>query len=304
MTKILQNRNFILILALILGIFAGNPAFYLKDYSLYILAFMMLVSLNSFSFKEIKNIKSVIKPLLISVFLNYLLFGIVLLAIARIFYMPGDDIFKGFIFIVIAPPGAVIVPFTLLYGGNSKLSVWGVIGASLFLLILFPLVIYFAIESRQTGGMFELFKILSITIIIPLILSQVIKKIKFFTSLTKYKGKIIDWSFFLIVYIVIGLNRDTFINHTQVLFLPTLILIVFLFGFGLIFDLFLKLLKIKYAERVSYSLLLLVKNNPFSAVISLQLAGKVAAIPSIALSVVLLVYLIIFPAFYRNRINK
>lgn len=304
MIKLLQNRNFILILALLLGVFAGNWAIYLKDFSLYILAFMMLVSLTSFSFSDVRNLKTITKPIFIAVFLNYILFGILLLLIALIFYSPDDVIFKGFIFIVIAPPGVVIVPFTILYGGNSKLSLWGVIGASLFLLFLFPAVIYFTMGNQIEGGMAELFKILFITIIIPLILSIWVQKIKAFDFLKKFKGKIIDWSFFLIVYIVIGLNSDIFINHSEMLFLPTIILIVFLFGFGFAFEWILKLMKINKEDKVSYTLLLLVKNNPFSAVISLQLAGKVAAIPSVALSVVLLVYLIVFSITARKRLGN
>ncbi len=287
-------------MAILLGVFAGDFAIYFKDYSLYILAFMMLVSLNSFSFAEIKDINMVIKPVLISILLNYFLFGILLLAFARIFYLPDDDLFKGFIFIVIAPPGAIIVPFTAQYGGNSKLSVFGVIGASLFLLILFPLVAYFTLGNKLSSSIFELFKILTITIIIPLILSQIIQKIKIFNLLTKFKGRFIDWSFFIIVYIVIGLNSDIFINHTKVLILPTLLLFIFLFGFGFIFNRILLFLNIKSRDRISYSLLFLVKNNPFSAVISLQLAGKVAAIPSVALSVVLLIYLMLFPVISQK----
>ena len=301
MIRFIQNRNFILVLALLLGILAGDFAVYFKDYSLYVLAFMMFVSLNSFSFAEIKDVRLVIRPVLISIVLNYFLFGILILAFARLFYLPDDDVFKGFVFIVIAPPGAVIVPFTAQYGGNSKLSVYGVIGASLFLLILFPLVAYLTLGSNISGSMFLLFKILAITIIIPLILSQLTQKIKIFNLLTKYKGRIIDWSFFIIVYIVIGLNRNTFINQTEVLILPTLLLFIFIFGFGFVFNKILLFLKINTKDRLSYSLLFLVKNNPFSAVISLQLAGKVAAIPSVALSVVLLFYLMLFPIISKKN---
>lgn len=301
MIRFIQNRNFILVLALLLGILAGDFAVYFKDYSLYVLAFMMIVSLNSFSFAEIKDVRLVIRPVLISIVLNYFLFGILILAFARLFYLPDDDVFKGFVFIVIAPPGAVIVPFTAQYGGNSKLSVYGVIGASLFLLILFPLVAYLTLGSNISGSMFSLFKILAITIIIPLILSQLTQKIKIFNLLTKYKGRIIDWSFFIIVYIVIGLNRNTFINQTEVLILPTLLLFIFIFGFGFVFNKILLFLKINTKDRLSYSLLFLVKNNPFSAVISLQLAGKVAAIPSVALSVVLLFYLMLFPIISKKN---
>lgn len=295
MIKLLQNRNFILILALILGIFVSFPAIYLKEYAIYILAFMMLMSLNLISLKEINNFNQIIKPVLLSILLNYFLFGILILILARLFYLPEDDIFKGFVFIVVAPPGAVIVPFTYLYGGNSRFSLWGVIGASLFLLILFPLVVLLIMGNSLNNGILELFKILTVTIILPLILSQFLLRNSFFMKISKYKGKIIDWSFFLIVYIVIGLNSNMFINHIEVLLKPAIILMVLLFGFSFLFILIMKKINIVYSDRISYLLMIFVKNNPFSAVISLQLAGKVAAIPSVALSVVLLIYLIFFP---------
>ncbi len=244
---------------------------------------------------ELKDYKLILKPIFISIILNYLVFGILILILARIFYLPDDEMFKGFIFIVIAPPGAVIVPFTYLYGGNTRFSVWGVIGASVFLLILFPAVLLITMGKSLNNGLIELIKILLITIILPVVFSQFFNRSKYFQMISKYKSKIIDWSFFLIVYIVIGLNSDTFINHTEVLIKPAILLIIFLFGFGFLANVLMKKINIIYSERISYLLMLFVKNNPFSAVVSLQLAGKLAAIPSVALSVILLIYLILFP---------
>lgn len=265
---------------------------------------MMMMSLNVISLNELKDYKLILKPIFISIILNYLVFGILILILARIFYLPEDELFLGFVFIVIAPPGAVIVPFTYLYGGNTRFSVWGVIGASLFLLVLFPLVVLMTMGKLLNNGLIELFRILFITIVLPVILSQLLNRNQYFKMLTRFKSKIIDWSFFLIVYIIIGLNSDTFINHTEVLMKPAIMLIFFLFGFSFFINYIMKKINIKYSDRISYLLMIFVKNNPFSAVISLQLAGKVAAIPSVALSVVLLIYLILFPIITKSEKSK
>lgn len=280
-----------MILALISGVLWGDIAVYLKEVSVYILSFMMLVSLSSISYTNLKINKFFLKNVVFGIFLNFVLFGILLMGLVSMFYTVDSDIFKGFLLIVMAPPGVVIIPFTLLYKGNIKFSVITVLTSSILVVFLMPIfsLLFFGKSFDYT----YMFKILFITIAIPLILSIFLKKTKVSDFLNNNRSKLIDWSFFIIVYIVIGLNKDVIYNKTELLVIPIIILIILLFLFGTIFELFFR--KIFGVENaISYTLLLFVKNNPFSAVVSLQLIGELAAIPSVALSIVLLAYLIYF----------
>lgn len=280
-----------MILALISGVFLGDIAIYLKEVSVYILALMMLVSLISISYTNLKFNKSLLKNVVLGIFLNFVLFGILLMGLVSIFYPVDSDIFKGFLLIVAAPPGVVIIPFTLLYKGNINFSVITVLASSILVVILIP--IFSLLFLGKSIDLTYMFKILFITIAIPLLLSFFLKKTKVGDFFKGNRGKLIDWSFFIIVYIVIGLNKDVIYNKTELLVIPIIILIILLFLFGTILEFFFRKF-FGFENAISYTLILFVKNNPFSAVVSLQLIGELAAIPSVALSIVLLAYLIYF----------
>ncbi len=70
-----------------------------------------------------------------------------------------------------------------------------------------------------------------------------------------------------------------------------LVLVLVLFGGGMLYE-YVQLQLRSPARRISNGLLFSVKNPGFAAVTSVTLAGERAAIPSAALSVVLLVYLL------------
>lgn len=257
----------------------------------------MFVSLSSFSFDDLKFSRDFFRKFAIGFFLNYILFGLILIGLVSFFYSYDNDIFKGFLIIIAAPPGVVIIPFTLLYNGNIKLSVVAVLTSSLLVFVLLPLFLFIFIDDFINYN--YLFDILLITLIFPGFFSFIFRKTRLNQFFQKNRNKFIDWSFFLIVYIVIGLNKDIFFNKFELFIIPSIILIVMMFIFGTIFEFVFK----KYFGKenaISYILLLLVKNNPFSAVVSMQLIGEIAAIPSVSLSFVLLIYLIYFSAKFKK----
>jgi bile acid:Na+ symporter, BASS family len=289
----------LLLTALILGLLWNNAAILFSPYSLYLLAFMMTISLSSFQLKQLLPIRSSLKSIMIGVFLNYILFGIVLMLLAWIFLPSGSPLFIGFWFIVASPPGVVIVPFSFLHGGDTKFSAIAVVGASLVLLLVLPIVYLFFVPKETPVDMIKPLYVLSISVFVPFVISRFLVKGKVYKLLSDYKGKFIDVSFFLIVYIVIGINQKLIINDFQKLLLPMIILTFFLFGMGFLFEKIIKKINISKTRRIDYTLIFLVKNNPFSAVVSLMLAGKTAAIPSVALSIVLLLYLIYFSSTHK-----
>ncbi|MDD3877201.1 MAG: hypothetical protein PHT69_11305 [Bacteroidales bacterium] len=291
---ILTNRNIIMIAALNLGILWGKYASHISFLSLPILSFMMTVSLIFFDFKFIFKSRDAIKYTIQGIFLNYILSGIVLMGLAYLIIPYNKEIYLGFLFIVFAPPGVVIVPFATLFKGDINHAATGVITGNLILILLFPLMIFFISTGNQSISPLSILKLLLILIVIPLIISRFFRNKKTLPLASKYRGPLINWSFFLIIYIVIGLNQHVMLYETKTLLLPMLVFAIYLFLCTFLLNVFLKFMNVSAPLRTSQTLMFAVKNNGFSAVVSLSLIGAQAAIPSAALSIVLLLYLIYF----------
>ncbi len=297
---IFTNRNTIMLLALFLGLFAGGPAKDIEFLSMPVLSFMMIVSLVFFDFKIFRSSKKVWPYLFSGIFFNYILSGLILMGLVY-FLMPYQrDIFLGFLFIIFAPPGVVIVPFATIFKGHIDYATTGVLGGYLILLIIFPLLMFFIEGSYNVSLIWDIIKILLALVIIPLIISRFLRHQKTYRFVSNYRGPLINWSFFIIIYIVIGINRSLFINDIGSLLWPVIVLCIFLFGFTYLLDKVLKKMKFDVAMRRSQILMFAVKNNGFSAVVSLNLIGAQAAIPSAALSIVLLLYLIYFSFVHKT----
>ena len=121
--KIILNRNFFLVFAVIMGISFGNYASYIKEYTIYVLAITMVFSTTGIDSKALLPIKKLFKPMLVGTVLNYFVFGAVVLILAW-FLMPTKELFMGFVIIVAAPPGVAIIPFSGILKGDIVPERW------------------------------------------------------------------------------------------------------------------------------------------------------------------------------------
>lgn len=207
--------------------------------------------------------------------------------------IPYDKaLYIGFLMIAVAPPGVVIVPFAVRMKSDINYAALGVVGAYLFTIILFPLTLF--LLGVEVDFM-NVFKLIFYSVVLPMFISRIFRYPAIFKFTKKHQSLLIDISFFILIYVVIGINKSVLVHDFRVSILPLLVLGILLFpiAIGLIF----LLKKLQKSKEIStnFSLLLMVKNNGFSAVSSLTLFGTVASIPSAALSVVLLLYLIALP---------
>ncbi len=288
----MHKRNIFLISALLLGLFIDDYAHALKDYLIYVLSFMMSLSLQSISISIFKPQLKILKPIFSSILLNYFIFGILLMSLVYLIIPYDKELYIGFLLIAIAPPGVVIVPFAVRMHSNINHAALGVVGSYLFLLILFPITLLFlGTEIDFTNVL----KLIFFSVILPLFVSRIFRNPTLFKFTKKHQSLLIDLSFFILIYVVIGINKTVLIDDFNLSLLPLLVLSILLFPISMFLLYILKKIGISKSESTHFSLMLMVKNNGFSAVSALTLFGTAASIPSAALSVVLLVYLIALP---------
>jgi BASS family bile acid:Na+ symporter len=278
-------------MALVLGLTLNDFSQLLKPYTLYILMVTMIFSMTGIQTRAMFPLKNMVKPMLAGTFLNFFIFGTVIILLAW-FLMPNKTLFYGFVVIATAPPGVAIVPFSGILKGNMNYSIIGILGAFLASIIITPLVIGIFTEGSTPVTSLELIWLMVKLIIIPLIISRLLLLPPLVNLVKTIRGKMVDVGFALIIYTAVGINRHVFFENYDILLLITLILLAGTFGIGSLFEFFMKRREKDSTILIPQTLLLTIKSSGFSVVTAFTLFGEKAAIPSAVLAVIVLLYLL------------
>jgi BASS family bile acid:Na+ symporter len=298
--KLIKNRNFILISALIIAFILPDAAKYTKDYTVYILALVMTFSTSGIKFKMLADYRSVLRISSQSVLLNYVIHGIILLVPA--YFIFDEVVFNGFVVIAATPPGVAVIPFTYIFKGDLDYSFKGILGSYLISIFLSPLIIILFTGSIALNPMIIIFVIIKI-IIVPMILSRflLIKKIRPITE--KIRGKIVDWGFALIIYTAVAINRNIILTEINLVFLSSVILFSAIILSGIVHYLLVKNKQIS-PINISKNLMLTVKSSGFAITVALILFESKASVPAAVMSILVLVWLIILNFMYSVQQEK
>jgi BASS family bile acid:Na+ symporter len=270
LARILTNRNFILILAMVLGLAIKNVPDWIRHFTVPALAIVMVVSLTQISLRSFMDIKAIARPILYSILFNYIIFGALMLIMAR-FLIDDRDFWIGFVILAAAPPGVAVAPFTYIIGGNEKFSIIGVIGAYIAALAIIPIagILFIGKSFAQPLNIIIVFIEL---IIVPLIISQLLIKFKLDKYIKRWRGPVVA--------------------------------AVTIFGLWLVIGFVLKKLRFKEDIRKSLILMGTVKNSGFAAATALTLFGVRASLPGAIFSVFLIIFLLIIPLAFKRNISK
>jgi bile acid:Na+ symporter, BASS family len=288
---LVTNRNFILLLAIVLGLSIRNMGDWVKNLTVPALAIVMVVSLTRISFKSFANAGIVLKSTFYTILFNFVIFGAVMMALAR-FLIKDNDLWIGFVILATAPPGVAIAPFARITGADEKFSVIGMVGAYIASLLLIPLA-GFVFVGKSFIQPLNLLIVFAELIIAPMLISQLLVKLNLEKYISKARGAVVNWGLFVVIFAVVSLNRDIFFRDFRTLAIISLICIITVFGLWVLINFILKKLKIKDEIRKSLVLAATIKNNGFAAATALALFGEKASLPGAILSVVLIIFLVL-----------
>ncbi|HOO90452.1 MAG TPA: hypothetical protein PLA74_06480 [Syntrophales bacterium] len=288
--KLLQNRDFIFSLAMLMGLVIPQASTWTRHLTLPALALVMSMSMMGISRNSFASLRSLVIPALLGIFMCYGVLGGFILS-ASVLLIQDKDLLNGFILLAIMPPAVAVIPFTNLFKGNNAFSLAGTVGGYLGALIIIPLVLYYFIESSRFA--LERLSTASIVlIIIPLIVSRVLRWKKIDKDLESVKGTITNWSFFVVVYSIVGLNQDIFTHQPMRLIPVAAIAIGSMFVLGLLIERAGKLLRIDSQTTMSLMLLGTIKNCGLAAGIALTLFSKESALPATISTIFMFIYVI------------
>jgi len=250
----------------------------------------MTLSSIGISGDSLRSLKSLVSFTLVGIVGNFLLHGAILIGLSALIIR--DQFFwNGFILVAAVPPAVAVIPFALFLRGNMDLALLGTIGAYLGALIITPLI---ALVFLGTGFISpaKLLLILGELIVGPLIVSRILASTGLSKKIDPYKGPITNWSFFLVIYIMTGLNRDIFFQQPLSIVPVAIVAILTTFVLGWVIEKIGDFFHYEKAKLTSFVLLATFKNYGLAGALALVFFNPQTAVPATVTSAVGILYFI------------
>lgn len=296
--RLLKNSNLMFLAAFLLGLVLGGYASLLKGYILPALVFVMTLSTTQITLSELTHFRNYFRDILAVFVINYIfLSGLILLANHLLIRDP--DLYVGFIVMAAIPPAVAVLPFTYLLRGEMTASLIGTASLYLLALVVAP---FISLQFLDVGEIdpLRLFSVLIQLIFIPFVASRLLLKWKVFYRVKGNMNIFVNLGFFIVIYIVIGMNRSAFLSHFEILVLVSSIAFLRTFVSGHLVDLFSRLTGIDRQRRMSYVLFGSFKNLGAAASIAIILFNERAAIPSAVTIPFELIFFVWFNYFQKR----
>ena len=299
---VLNHRDFVLTLALVVGLILGDYTRPLAEISVFTLAIVMVFATTGFSFKNWIPVSNALKPLAWSTLLNFILFGLVLTGLAWLFF-PGEHYFKyyiGFVLVAAAPPGPSVIPFAAMLKGDNNFSVTGVFGLHFIAMAFTPLFLLVFLGQSLINPM-AIFSIMVQLIVIPLIISRFLRHPRVLPTVEKYRETIIKWGFFLVITPIMGMSSSVFLSEPAIVLLMSAILILAMYVMGFLYHILMARMGAKRGMIISSTLMMTTKSSAFSAVAAFTFfqGEPMVALPSAVVSVFVTLFIIVYSVFLK-----
>jgi len=290
MRRLLVHRDFILALAVVLGLLAGQGAHLAEPLVLPALGVVMTLSTLGVTGSIFRRPRELIVPVLAGLAMNFLALGGLLLGLQALFIREAA-IATGFVIMAAVPPAVAVIPFTDLLGGNRTFSLVATMGCYLGALVITPLLAVGLLGAQviQPG---KVLVILLELIVAPLVLSRLLLKLGWAGRLERIKGPLTNWCFFLVTYTIVGLNRQLILGQPELLAPVALVALLSTFVWGEVIARSGRRLGLAAPTATSLVLLGTLKNYGLSGGLALTLFDTKTAVPATVSTVFMIIYII------------
>ncbi len=289
MIRLLNNRNFIFLLAITFGLVLPQAAQWTKMLMMPALAMVMMLATINVPNDYFLNPRAILKPSLIGILMTYVILNGAILILSAL--LIGDhNLWIGFVLIAAVPPAVAVIPFTAILEGNVSNTLSGTVASYLAALLIMPLMFWIFIGTGFDDP-YKLIRIMLLLIVLPLVLSRMILYFNWQERLAPVRGPLTNWGFFIVLYAIIGVNRDlifsqplTIIPVAGIAFATTFVLGGIIHKIGVLF----------YVDKENIVSLVLqgtLKNQGISGGLAIALFAKEAAVPSAVYSICMILYI-------------
>jgi BASS family bile acid:Na+ symporter len=229
-------------------------------------------------------------PLLAGITMSYLIQGGVTLALSALL-IRQENLRIGFVLVAAVPPAIAVIPFTGILEGNVPYSHVATIGSYLAALLIVPLM-FLLLPQTVLGETWNIIMIMLLLIGFPLIVSRIIIRLGFHTRVAACRGLLIDWGFFIVLYTIIGLNRDLILREPSMIAPVAVIIFAGTFILGFLIEKAGYLLQVDRKTIISLVLLGTMKNQGIAGGLALSLFSREAALPAAVSTIIMIVFFI------------
>jgi BASS family bile acid:Na+ symporter len=298
LNRLLKNSNLTFLVAFLLGLSFGGYASHLKGGILPALVLIMSFSTTQITFSELIHVKKYIYDILIVFVINYLFLSSLIL-LANHLLIKDHDLYVGFIVMAAIPSAVAVLPFTYLLKGEMMVALMGSTSLYLLALVVAPFLSFHLLDVEKIDPI-KLISVLVQLLLIPFLVSRFLLQWKVFHQIKGNLNIFVNLAFFLVIYVVIGMNRSTFLSHFDVLILVSFIAFLRTFVSGHLVDLFSRLFGVDRERRMSYVLFGSFKNLGVTAAIAIVLFNDRAAIPAAVTIPFELIFFVWFNYFQKK----
>lgn len=287
---LLRNRNFLLVSSIVLGMVVGSGAHRVQALTLPGLALAMTVSVVQVDAGAFRSLRNLARATFVSLLLNYVLLGGLTLLLARL-WNPDPELWTGFVLSAAVPSGIAVIPFSFLLGGDTTLALLGSVGVYLSALLIMP-ALTSALAGADSVDPLRLVIALVEIVLVPLALSRLIRATPLRATVERWRGAVVNWAFALLMFAVVGINRDALLRQPTVLALTLAIALAGNFGLGFALEWALERLHVARTARVTYLLMASMKNTGLAAAMALALFTERTSVPAAVISATNVFYLV------------
>jgi BASS family bile acid:Na+ symporter len=290
MIRLLNNRNFIFLLAITFGLILPQAAQWTKILMMPALALVMTLATINVPNDYFLKPRAILKPSLAGILMTYvILSGAILLLSALL--IDDHNLWIGFVLIAAVPPAVAVIPFTAILEGNVSSTLSGTVASYLAALLIMPLMFWIFIGAGFDDP-YKLVRIMLLLIVLPLVLSRMILYFNWQDRLAPVRGSLTNWGFFIVLYSIIGVNRDLIFSQPLTIIPVAGIAFATTFVLGWIIQKIGVLLNVDKGNIVSLVLQGTLKNQGISGGLAIALFAKEAAVPSAIYSIFMILYII------------
>ena len=300
--KILNHRDFVLTLALVVGLLMGEKTRFLAEISVYTLALVMVFATTGFSFSSWWPLRNALLPIGWSTLLNYVVFGLAIILLGWLFF--GNEAYFnyyiGIVLLAAAPPGPSVIPFAAMLKGDDNFSVTGVFGLHLVAMLLTPLMLFVFLGDSLINPA-AILKIMVQLIVIPLIVSRFLRHPKVLPAVSYARDTVIKWGFFMVIVPIMGMSASVFFSEPGPVLVISAIFIFTMYVMGFGYHIIMDKLGFGRPFLISSTLMMVTKSSAFSAVAAFTFfrTEPMVALPSAVVSVFVTLFIIFYSLFLK-----
>ena len=288
MIRLLGNRNFIFLMAVGVGLALPGPAAWTALVMMPALALVMTLATINVPNDYFLKPRAILAPSLAGIAMTYVVLGGVILA-ASALLVNDPNLWIGFVLIAAVPPAVAVIPFTAILEGNVSYTLSGAVASYLAALLIMPLMFWMFIGTVFTDPC-KLIRIMLLLIVLPLILSRLILYFNWQDRIAPYRGLITDWGFFVVLYSMIGVNRDLIFSKPLMVLPIAGVVLISTFLLGFVIEKTGVFLRGDQKNLISLILMGTLKNQGIAGGLAIALFEKEAALPSAVYSIFMIVY--------------